>query len=80
MFKRIIMATVICAAFAMVAATPDTADARWGRRVFVRRPVVIAPRVVAPRVIVGRPLYPLRYRVGYGPRYYSPGVGVYVGW
>jgi hypothetical protein len=86
MFKRIIMAVVIVAAFAIGAATPDTADARWGRRVRVGRPVVVAPRVVAPRVVVARPYYPLRYGVGYrpywGPRYdgayYGP--GVYVGW
>jgi len=86
MFQRIILAVVICAAFAVVAGTPDTVDARWGRRVVVRRPVVVAPRVVTPRVIVGRPYYPLRYGVGYrpygGPRFYGAyyGPGVYVGW
>ena len=82
MFNRIIMAAVVCAAFATVAATPDTADARWGRRVLVRRPVVVAPRVVVGRPIVASLRYGVGYRPYWGPRDYGAYYGprVYVGW
>ncbi len=78
MFKRIVMALVVVAAFATAMGIADTADARWRHRRGWRRPVLVGPPVV-----LRESYYPARYYYGHGPYWglrYGRGVRLSIGW